>query len=429
MAELSSITEVAPADPERDRLQSRTLTVLVSSTIFARASMSLAFTVAALALRDMLDSARLAGLATVAITVGTALASTWLSSLMARRGRRPGLLVGYLFGAGGAALAAVGVQTQSALIFLVGLALFGGGQASANLSRYAAADLAKPDRRGAAISLVVFAAAFGSVGGPALTGTAASVADGLNWVDEVGVFGFTTVFFLIAAVVAHLFLRPDPLVVSDGLRPEGLARVGTVETFRQGMRVIWANPSAKLAFGGLAISQAVMVTVMAMTPLHMEAHGHETGNIGFVISAHTAGMFAFAPIAGWASDRFGRRSSLAAGSVILVLATIITGLAVDAPNLLMYPGLFLLGLGWNFGVVGGSALLTESVSDEEKVVVQGTGDVTMSLAGGLGALASGFVFDMAGFHILSLIGTVSAGLLLVWAFSSIRSISSGLRAA
>jgi MFS family permease len=186
------------------------------------------------------------------------------------------------------------------------------------------------------------------------------------------------------------------------------------------MAAINANPLARLAALGLAISQAVMVMVMAMTPLHMDAHGHTLGIIGAVISAHTAGMYAFAPIAGWASDKYGRLPILVVGGVVLVASTVMTALAGEAPALLMFPGLFLLGLGWSFGIVASSALLTEVVPPESQVPAQGAADFITSFMSGGGALASGFVFTMAGFHVLSMLGIAAAGIVVVYAFYHYR---------
>ena len=186
------------------------------------------------------------------------------------------------------------------------------------------------------------------------------------------------------------------------------------------MAIAWARPLARLALVTLIVSQAVMVMVMAMTPLHMEAHGHSNGTVGAVISAHTAGMFAFAPVAGWASDRLGRLPTIAIGGLTLVLATILTALAGEAPRLLMFPGLFFLGLGWSFGFVAGSALLTESVDLGDRVAVQGAADLATNAASGVGALASGVVLSMSGFHTLSFIGMTAAGALLIHAYFEYR---------
>lgn len=217
-------------------------------------------------------------------------------------------------------------------------------------------------------------------------------------------------FFAVGGLILWAGLRPDPLLVAGGLRSDN---ADTRSGFGEGLAALVSRPLSQLALVGLVISQAVMVMVMAMTPLHMDAHGHGLGIIGWVISAHTAGMFAFAPIAGWSSDRYGRVPTLASGAAMLVAATVLTALAGEAPALLMFPGLFLLGLGWSFGMVAASALVTELVDVEAKVAAQGAADLITAFVSGAGALASGFVFTMAGFHVLSMFGILAAGALLV----------------
>lgn len=391
-------------------IQHRTLRVLFASAIFGRAGMSIVFAVAALLIKEILGNETWAGASTAAVTVGSAFSASILSNYMARRGRRPGLSLGYVGAVVGGVIALVGGQRSVLVFFLLGLVFIGVGQGTTTLARYAASDLALPDQRSKAISWVVFASTIGAVGGPALVGVAGGVAESMNLDELVGPFIFATVFFAVGGVILWLGLRPDPLVVSGGLRVD---RPQSKQGFTEGWSAILANPLARLAVVGLVISQAVMVMVMAMTPLHMDAHGHELGIIGWVISVHTAGMFAFAPVAGWASDRFGRVPMLVLGAALLIASTVITALAGQAPALLMFPGLFLLGLGWSFGMVASSALLTESVEADAKVAAQGSADFVTSFASGGGALASGFVFTMAGFHVLSMIGIVGGGVLLV----------------
>jgi len=224
-------------------------------------------------------------------------------------------------------------------------------------------------------------------------------------------------FFLLAGVLLFVGLRPDPLVVSGKLDVEGQPSEGG---FGAGMRAIRSSPLAMLALVGLVVSQAVMVMVMAMTPLHMEAHGKSVGLVGWVLSAHTAGMFAFAPLAGWFADRYGRIEAIVLSAIVLIISTVMTAFAHEAPSILMFPGLYLLGLGWSFGNVGSSALLTEAVHARSEVAAQGAADLIKSFVSGAGALASGLIFTMAGFHILSMVGIVGSGLLLVAAFTRMR---------
>lgn len=383
-------------------LQRRTLTVLFASVILGRASMTIGFTVAALLIEELLGSGTWAGASTASITIGTAFSASMLSNYMYRNGRRPGLSLGYLAAAAGALIAVVGGQSQLLPVYVLGLIFVGVGQGGTNLARYAAADLARPEHRGRAISWVVFASTVGAVGGPSLVGPAGELADRLGLNELVGPFLVSSLFFAGASLVVWLALRPDPLRVSGGLR--AAAVVDRRQGFGDGLAAIRAQPLAVAAVIGLTLSQAVMVMVMAMTPLHMRDHGQGLDLVGYILSAHTAGMFAFAPVAGWASDRFGRVVTLMAGGGMLVGATVFTALAGDSPLILMFPGLFLLGLGWSFGIVSASALITDVVPADDQVAAQGSADLITSFASGLGALASGMVFTVAGFPVLSLIG-------------------------
>ena len=415
------MSSVAPtlSDHERQAIQRRTLGILFASSILSRAAMTIGFVVAALLVEEILGSATWAGASTAAITIGTAVSASALAAYMNRNGRRPGLTAGYAVAVLGGVIAVYGAAQLSLIPYLFGLMLIGVGQGGTNLARYAAADLAEPTARSKAISYVVFASTVGAVGGPGLAGLAGDIGERWGYDELVGPFGFSAIFFLLGGIVVWVGLRPDPLVVAGGTTQQASGDAPKA-SFSRSMQIIWSSPTARLALFGLIVSQAVMVMVMAMTPLHMKEHGHSIGLVGWVLSAHTAGMFAFAPLAGWASDRFGRISAILTGGAILVAATAMTALAGEAPALLMFPGLYLLGLGWSFGMVASSALLTESVPSEETVSAQGAADLVTSFASGAGALGSGLVFTMAGFHILSAVGIVASGLLLVAAYSRNR---------
>jgi MFS family permease len=401
----------------RASTQKQTLSTLFASGLFARAGMTLGFPIAALLIKDMLGSATFAGLSTVAITVGTAFSAKSISSYMNRRGRRPGLVAGYLIAAVGSGIALLGAQMDSIIIFLVGLVGIGVGSGASNLSRYAAADLALADRKAKAISFIVFASTIGAVFGPTLVGPADRIGQSFGFDERAGVYVVTAVLFVVGAIIVGIRLRPDPLVLIGGLDS---ATSPERANFTDSLRIMLAQPQTRLALMSLVVSQAVMVGVMAMTPVHMEAHDHSDSIIGWVISAHVLGMFASAPLAGWAADRFGKMPSIAFGGFVLVLATTLTSLAGDAPKLLLFPGLYLLGLGWSFGMVAGSALLTESVTATDRVSVQGAADLLAAIVSGVAALASGIILTMTGYHILSMIGIAAAGLLLVNGFTRTR---------
>ena len=166
-----------------------------------------------------------------------------------------------------------------------------------------------------------------------------------------------------------------------------------------------------LGLTAMVVSQTAMVAVMTMTPPHMKDHGHADMS-AYVIALHIVGMYGFAPLVGRISDRIGRVRAIGAGAAVLGIGTVTTVVGGYVPAL-VFVGLLLLGVGWSFGLIAGSALLTESVDADGRVEVQGTADLTMSLCGGAAAFASGFVKQAWGYHLLANAATAAAALLIV----------------
>jgi MFS family permease len=410
---------VALSDADRASLQHRTLRTLVAGQVLGSAGLTSGLTVGGLIVEDMLGGDTFAGIATASVTMGTAFGSAHLARTMVRSGRRPGLARGYALGAAGALVSVVGAELDLLPLFIVGMLLYGHGQSSNLLARYAAADLATPADRGRAISTLVFASTFGAVAGPVLVGAGKWLGDRIGIEDLSGPYLFAFAFFSLAAMFVTVRLRPDPLVVTGGTRPDsGRERI----QIREPLRLVNADVLARLALASMVVSQAVMVAVMTMTPLHMKDHGHSVELVGAVLAVHIGGMYVFAPLIGRASDRYGRLPMIATGAAVLVAATVVTALAGEAPPLL-FAGLFLLGIGWSFGLVAGSALLADRITGDAKVRVQGAADLCMSACGGLAGFASGFVKHAAGFHTLANLGTLAAGALLVGAIVQRRKAS------
>ena len=389
---------------ERAATQRRVVRSLVASQMLGGVGLSAGIAVGALLAEEVSGSAKYAGLGGTFQVLGAALIAIPMARLMAARGRRPGLALGY----GLAAVGAVGLITAGVIrsfpLLLVSSLLFGGATASNSQSRYAAADLALPDRRARDLSIVVWATTVGSVLGPNLVGPSAPVADALGLPRLVGPFAFSLVGLVLAAGVVLLRLHPDPLVearrrrIADG-DGDGEPTHGSVV---RGLRVVAASPVARLGLGTLALGHAVMVSVMVMTPLHM-AHGRaDLTVIGFVISIHVLGMFAFSPLTGMAVDRFGGRAVAIAGSAILSTATLLAAASPTGESWTLVAGLFLLGLGWSCTLVSGSTLLTNGVPAAERPGAQGAADVLMGLAAGGGGAIAGVIVDRASFHALAL---------------------------
>jgi MFS family permease len=393
-------------------IQKRTLRVLVLSQMTGSAALAAAVTVGAFVIQDILGQATAwGGIASATVTMGTAFMSQILARLMNIRGRRNGLQTGYLLAILGGFVAGYGAETKTLWIFMIGLFIFGNGQASNLLSRYAATDLATFDERGRAMSRILFASTFGAVFGPLLIKPAEQAGmDWFGWGQYTGPWVFSGVFFLTSLINTTLRLKPDPLEVAGRLNRQ--SEVGAPSRlFSDAIRAIRGSSNAKIAVLSMVISQMAMVAVMTMTPVHLKLHGHETVS-AYIISLHVAGMYAFSPLVGRFADRRGRLSTIQFGAVVLMCATLLSSLAGGSP-LLLYPALWMLGVGWSFGLIGGSSLLVDSIDQQIRVRVQGAADLTMSFCGGLAGFSSGFIRKAVGYHVLSNFGMLLAGVLLV----------------
>ena len=405
------------SEDQRREVQKRTLRILTTGQIIGAAALASAVTVGAFVVQDILGSeTSWGGIATATVTTGTAVMAQVLSRMMMRKGRRPGLQLGYALATVGAVTAAAGAETKSLPLFLIGLFLFGNGQASNLLARYAATDLAHPDERARSMSRIVFSSTFGAVFGPLLI--APAQAAGQNWFGlskYTGPWLFSSIVLFAAFVNTALRLRPDPLVLAGGIKDKA---DGKLPSIREALAVVWSTERGRLALASMVVSQVTMVAVMTMTPVHMKLHGHETLS-QYVVSLHIAGMYAFSPFVGRFADRKGTLPAVLVGAGILVASTVMAALSGEAA-VMLFPSLWLLGLGWNFGLIGGSAMLIESVPDDKRVTVQGSADLMMSFFGGMAGLSSGFIRKAVGYHMLSNAATIAGGLLLVGAFYAWR---------
>jgi len=387
------------------RLERRTLRVLVCAQVLGGVGLFVGLAVIALVVRDLSGSAALSGLAPAIAVAASALAALPLSALTGRAGRRWGLAAGYGAGATGAAIVVAAAQVGSFALLCVGVAFFGVGNTSNLLARYAGVDLAPPQRRARAMSTVLLATAAGAILGPNL----AASAEGLPVAPFAGAYLVSIAAYLLAAGVLLVALRPDPLLVArrlatqeaaDGAPP--VADVGTGTTL---------PGAAAIGVSAMVLVNLTMVGVMTMTPVHLTQEGHGLTLVGLVISVHVAGMFLPSPLTGRLSDRFGPLAVIAGGGVVLVAAGAVGAAGAGSP-LVVGVALALLGVAWNLGLLGGSALLTDATPIAHRTRVQGRADLVMGGAGALGSVASAPVLALGGFVALGAAAVVLALVLL-----------------
>jgi MFS family permease len=162
-----------------------------------------------------------------------------------------------------------------------------------------------------------------------------------------------------------------------------------------------------------------MVGIMTMTPVHMRAHHHDLAAVGVVIGAHIAGMYLPSLITGVLVDRIGRAAMAVASGVTLLAAGLIAAIAPGDSLGYLILALALLGLGWNFGLIAGTALVVDATVPDNRPRIQGVIDVLVALAGAGGGVLSGVVVSTAGYSALATSGGLLALLLvpvLLWRY-------------
>ena len=369
-------------------------------------------------------SASFAGVPSAVYLLGAAFAASAWGYIMDRIGRRNGMVAGLVIGVVGNLLVLIAIGGSSFILFLTGMVLMGITNAAVVLGRFAAAEVNPPEKRGAAISNVVLGGTFGAIVGPLLVGPVGSLAKSLGMDELAGAYIATFVLFVISAVVVFAGLRPDP---RDLGKQVAAAHPGPALTATGEARPIFEilrQPAALLAVSAMALGQVVMVAIMVITSLHMSHHQHNLRDISAVIASHTFGMFAFSVLSGRLADRWGRGPVILTGAATLLLACITAPLSPDVFPLAV--ALFLLGLGWNFCFVGGSALLSDQLSPVERSRTQGTNDLFVGLASAVGSLGSGIVFAASNYTVIAIVAGVLALVPFLMSLLWLRSGSTSL---
>ncbi len=342
------------------------------------------------------------GAAATLSTLGAALSAIPLANLAARKGRRIALGAGAFLAILGAAGMILAAGLRSFPVEIIALIFLGGASAVSLQARFAATDIPTGRPKGRDLSLVVWGTTLGAVVGPNLIAPGEEMGLALGMPHLAGPFLFTILAQTLSTAVFWFGLRPDPLLVA--LEHAGLTGKPELHGILSAIDVIKTAPLAGYAVLSIALSHMIMVAVMAMTPAHLAAEGHSLAEVGFTISLHISGMYAFAPVFGFLADRLGAKPTIVLGQVIFLISIAVSGFG-QSNFAAVVIGLFLLGMGWSAATVAGSALLSEVLSTGQRPRVQGFSDSLMSFSGAFGGAISGVILTVYSF------GSLNAGAL------------------
>ena len=405
---LTTAARIADDDEARRALQRRTLIVVVVSQLFGGAGLAAGVTVGALLAQEMLGNDSVSGLPIALFTLGSALAAFLVGQITQRYGRRLGLGLGFAAGSAGAIGVVLAAASSNIPLLVAAFFVYGAGTATNLQARYAGTDLAVPTQRGLAISVAMVSTTLGAVVGPNLVGPTGDFAAGLGLPALSGPFLLSGVAYLAAGSVMVALLRPDPFLIARQLPSS------TVQPSTRLLTTPARTPGAGVLVGAtiMVLTQVAMVAIMTMTPVHMRHSGHSLDEVGLVIGIHIGSMFLPSLITGVLVDRIGRVPMAIASGITLLVAGVTAATApADSLGLLIL-ALALLGVGWNFGFISGTALLVDATGVDNRARIQGNVDVLIALTGAGGGALSGVVMASASYAALSLGGGILSLLLI-----------------
>ena len=400
--------------PERRHaLYRRTLVVVIISQMFGGAGLAAGVTVGALLAQQMLGTAGLAGLPAALFTLGSAGAALLVGRISQRSGRRAGLSLGFIAGGVGAAGVVLAAVTNNVILLFIALLIYGAGTATNLQARYAGTDLAPAKRRATAVSMAMVSTTLGAVAGPNLVTPLGDFATNLGIPALAGPFLLASAAYTLAGIVLFFWLRPDPLLLATAISAQDQAAAAAASDVPSRPPEPAVN-SRGVTVGTtvMVLTQIAMVAIMTMTPVHMRSHGHGLTEVGVVIGIHIGFMYLPSLITGMLVDKLGRVPMAVAAGLTLLAAGIVAATAPAHSMTQLMIALALLGLGWNFGLISGTALIVDATPIETRAKTQGSIDVLIALAGATGGALSGVVVAGTSYAILSLAGGILSLLLI-----------------
>ncbi|TCP42204.1 MFS transporter [Rhodovulum marinum] len=366
------------AQPLPDARARKNVTILVAAQALLGAQMPMIFTIGGLAGQSLAPNPCWATLPLSLIVLGSMLTAAPLAALMQRFGRRAGFILGTLGGAAGGAVGALGLVQGSFPLFLAGSFLTGIYLSAQGFYRFAAADTAAGDFQPKAISYVLAGGLAAAIIGPQLVKVTAEA----MVVPFLGTY-LAVIAINIAGPILFLFLDIPRPPVRDPAHHHGRTRA---EMLR--------DPAIAVAIICAMVSYALMNLVMTSTPLAVVGCGFETGIAADIVTAHVLAMYVPSFFTGHLIARHGAQRIVALGLAILAAAggVALTGVALEQ----FFVALILLGVGWNFGFIGATAMLAQAHGPEERGAVQGMNDLLVFGGVTMASLASGGLMNCSG---------------------------------
>jgi MFS family permease len=386
---------------KQKKLYKHTLIIVSISQIFGGAGLAAGIAVGALLAQQMLGTNAFAGIPATLFTLGSAVAAFIIGRLSQRYGRRNGLTAGFMAGGIGAIGVMIAAITNSIVLLLVFLFIYGTGTATNLQTRYAGTDLAAKNQRATAISVAMVSTTIGAFAGPNLVNVMGNFALTIGIPKLAGPFILSGTAYIIAALVIFIFLRPDPYLIVKAMEAQ------KQHEFQESSKETDQTNDKRGISVGLTVmilTQMVMIAVMTMTPVHMEHHGHGLAAIGLVIGIHIGSMYLPSLVTGILVDKIGRTAMAVASGVTLLLAGLLAATAPTDSLSLLIAALALLGLGWNFGLISGTAIIVDSTQPSTRAKTQGTVDVFIAIAGASGGAMSGLIVAGSSYATLSFFG-------------------------
>ncbi|MFJ7994767.1 MFS transporter [Peribacillus frigoritolerans] len=400
---------------KQQQLYKRTLMVVVISQIFGGAGLAAGITVGALLAQQMLGTDAFAGLPSGLFTLGSAGAALIVGQLSQRFGRRSGLAAGFLAGGIGAIGVVISALTNSLPLLFISLLIYGAGSATNLQARYAGTDLANSSQRAKAISMAMVSTTFGAVAGPNLVDVMGEFAISMGIPALAGPFILAAAAYILAGLILLILLRPDPFIVAKAI--SDAQRTTSNSLLEENSNLLSINRRGIFAGASvMVLTQFVMTAIMTMTPIHMGHHGHGLNEVGLVIGFHIGAMFLPSLVTGFLVDKIGRAVMAIASAITLLASGILAAMGPADSIVVLITALALLGLGWNFGLISGTAILVDATPPSTRAKTQGSVDVLIALSGALGGGLSGMVVAHSSYATLSIAGAVLSLLLIPFVF-------------